>query len=65
VALAGTAPDPYYDRPYSGAAGETIYDLQSNRYLSQAFSNEHPELSEDEFKPSYFDPGNVSKQAIR
>jgi hypothetical protein len=55
----------YYDRPYSGAAGETIYDLQSNRYLSQAFSNEHPELSEDEFKPSYFDPGNVSKQAIR
>jgi hypothetical protein len=58
-------PIMYYDRPFPGAAGETIYDLQSNRYLSQAFSNEHPEFSEDDFKPSYFDPGNVSKQAIR
>jgi len=55
----------YYDRPYSGTAGEAIYDLQSNRYLGQGFSNEHPEFSMEEFPPSYFDPANVSKQANR
>ncbi|MGQ0586703.1 MAG: DUF1329 domain-containing protein [Gammaproteobacteria bacterium] len=55
----------YYDRPFPGAAGETIYDLQSNRYLSQAFSNEHPEFSEEKFTPSYFEPASVSKLAIR
>jgi hypothetical protein len=55
----------YYDRPYPGTAGEVIYDLQSNRYLGQGFSNEHPEFSVEEFPPSYYDPANVSKQAIR
>ena len=58
-------PIMYYDRGFIGIAGETIYDLQSNRYLSQNFSNEHPELTDDEFPPSYFEPANVSKQAIR
>jgi hypothetical protein len=45
--------------------GETIYDLQSLRYLSQAFNNEDPENVVKEFDEEYFAPGNVSKQVIR
>jgi hypothetical protein len=58
-------PLQYYDRPWPGTAGEVIYDLQSNRYLGQGFSNEHDEFSMESFPESHFDPANVSKQAIR
>ena len=54
-----------YDKPFLGPIGETIYDLQSNRYLAQAFNNEDPENVEKEFSPEYYAPGNVSKQVIK
>jgi hypothetical protein len=54
-----------YTKPLVGTIGETIYDLQSSRYLAQSFNNEDPESSETEFRPSYFDPANVTKQATR
>ena len=54
-----------YDKPYPGIVGETVYDLLANRYLVQALSNEDTEFVEQEFPPSYFDPANVSKQAIK
>jgi hypothetical protein len=54
-----------YDKAVMGAAGETIYDLQSNRYLAQAFNNEDPENGEKAFSNEYFAPGNVSKQVIK
>jgi hypothetical protein len=45
--------------------GETIYDLQSLRYLSQAFNNEDPENIVKPFDEDYFAPANVSKQVIK
>ncbi|MGH8443069.1 MAG: DUF1329 domain-containing protein [Nevskiaceae bacterium] len=54
-----------YDKPFLAPVGETIYDLQSNRYLAQAFNNEDPENVEKEFDDDYFSPTNVSKQAIK
>jgi hypothetical protein len=54
-----------YDKPYPGVAAETVYDLLNNRYLVQALSNEDQEFVEQEFPQNYFDPANVSSQAIR
>ena len=54
-----------YDKPFLAPIGETIYDLQSNRYLAQAFNNEDPENIEKAFDDDYFAPGNVSKQVIK
>jgi len=54
-----------YDKPFLAPIGETIYDLQSNRYLAQAFNNEDPENVEKEFDDDYFAPSNVSKQVIK
>jgi len=54
-----------YDKPFLAPVGETIYDLQSNRYLAQAFNNEDPENIEKAFDDDYFAPGNVSKQVIK
>jgi hypothetical protein len=54
-----------YDKPFLAPIGETIYDLQSNRYLGQAFNNEDPENVEKEFSEDYFAPGNVSKQVTK
>jgi hypothetical protein len=54
-----------YDKPFLAPIGETIYDLQSNRYLAQAFNNEDPENIEKEFDDDYFAPSNVSKQVIK
>ncbi len=54
-----------YDKPYSGVTAETVYDLLNNRYLVQALSNEDQEFVEQEFPANFFDPANVSKQAIR
>jgi hypothetical protein len=54
-----------YDKPYPGVTAETVYDLLNNRYLVQALSNEAEEFVEQEFPANYFDPANVSSQAIR
>ncbi len=54
-----------YDKGVMGTVGETIYDLQSNRYLAQAFNNEDPENGEKNFGAEYFAPANVSKQVIK
>jgi hypothetical protein len=54
-----------YDKGINGTAIETIYDLQSNRYLAQALNNEDPETFEKPFTPDYFAPGNVSKQVVK
>jgi len=55
----------YYDFPGIAPVGETIYDLQNNRYLAQAFNNEDDETVVMEFTPDYFAPSAVSKQARR
>lgn len=52
-----------YDKPFQVPILETIYDLQNNRYLVQAMNNEDDESTEELFPPSYFEPGNVQKQA--
>ncbi|HSW14417.1 MAG TPA: DUF1329 domain-containing protein [Solimonas sp.] len=54
-----------YHKPFMGSAMETIYDLQSGRYLVQAMNNEDPESTEEVFDPSYFDPSNVQRQATK
>jgi hypothetical protein len=54
-----------YDKPFPAPVMETIYDLQSNRYLAQALNNEDPESIEKPFEASYFEPGNVQKQATK
>jgi hypothetical protein len=54
-----------YDLLLTSPIGETIYDLQSNRYLAQAFNNEESENQVKAFSESYFDPSNVSKQVIK
>ena len=55
----------YYDFPGIAPIDETIYDLQNNRYLAQAFNNEDDETQVIEFTPDYFAPSAVSKQARR
>ena len=52
-----------YDKPYQLPICETVYDLQSNRYLVMSLNNEDPETASKEFDDSYFDPANVSKLA--
>jgi hypothetical protein len=51
-----------YDQPFLAPIGETIYDMQSNRYLAQAFNNEDAENELKEFSTDYFSPSNVTKQ---
>ena len=48
-----------------GSVLETVYDLQSGRYLAQALNNEDPQTIEKDFDVSFFDPANVSKQATK
>lgn len=50
-----------YDKPYELPVAETVYDLQSNRYLVQALNNEDPETVSFSFEPKHFRPGNASK----
>jgi len=48
----------------SGALGpalETVYDLNSRRYLAQAMNNEEENTYEKIFPASYFEPSNVAK----
>ncbi|ROH86540.1 DUF1329 domain-containing protein [Stagnimonas aquatica] len=44
---------------------ETVYDLQSGRYLAQAMNNEEPQSIEKDYDVGFFDPANVSKQATK
>ena len=53
------------DSPGIAPIGETIYDVQINRYLAQAFNNEDDETVVMEFQPSYFAPSAVQKQTRR
>jgi hypothetical protein len=52
-----------YDLLAQMPIGETVYDLQSNRYLVMALNNEDTETVVREFDTNYFDPSNVSKLA--
>jgi len=54
-----------YDGPFLAPAGETIYDMQANRYLAQAFNNEDGENIEKEFTVDYFAPSAVTKQVSK
>lgn len=54
-----------YDRGFELVVGETVYDLQVNRYLVQSLNNEEPESVAKEFPVSYFDPANVQKQTTK
>jgi len=52
----------------SGAIGpvmEVVHDLNSRRYLAMSMNNEEPQGYEKVFPPSYFEPGNVSKQVTK
>jgi hypothetical protein len=52
-----------YDVPYELPVCETVYDLQSNRYLVQALNNEDPETAAMPFDVDHFAPGSVSRLA--
>jgi hypothetical protein len=54
-----------YDKPYQLPVLETVYDLQSARYLIMAANNEDDETQTREFSVGDFDPTNVSKLAIK
>ena len=52
----------------SGSMGpvlETVYDLNSRRYLAMSMNNEEEPGHEHIWPDSYFDPANVSKQATK
>ncbi|MBI2382663.1 MAG: DUF1329 domain-containing protein [Gammaproteobacteria bacterium] len=44
---------------------ETVYDLNSGRYLAQAMNNEEPTSFEKVFPVEYFDPANVKTKSDR
>ncbi len=52
-----------FDVPYELPICETVYDLQSNRYLVQALNNEDPETVAMPFDVDHFAPGSVSRLA--
>ncbi|HSW15066.1 MAG TPA: DUF1329 domain-containing protein [Solimonas sp.] len=54
-----------YDKPFATPILETVYDLQSGRYLLMAMNNEEQENVERDFEPAYFEPANVQKQASK
>jgi len=54
-----------YDKPYSNPVLESVYDLQSGRYLAQAMNNEENESAEKDYTVDFFDPSNVSKQSSK
>lgn len=54
-----------YDQPFLAPVGETIYDMQSNRYLAQAFNNEDAENLLKDFSEDYFAPNAVVKQVSK
>jgi hypothetical protein len=54
-----------YDKPYQLPVLETVYDLQSARYLVMAANNEDPETVTRSFKVEDFSPTNVSKLATK
>ncbi|HEX4895643.1 MAG TPA: DUF1329 domain-containing protein [Solimonas sp.] len=62
-----SGPNYQPDKSSGEAAGtispllETVYDLQSGRYLAQAMNNEDPETAEMDFSEDYFEPDNVKK----
>ena len=55
----------FYDKPFIASAGETVYDLYSNRYLTISFNNEETETFETKFDRSMFEPGGVQKRSIK
>ncbi|MDD3762273.1 MAG: DUF1329 domain-containing protein [Nevskiales bacterium] len=52
-----------YDRLYELPVCETVYDLQSGRYLVQALNNEDPETAEASFDAEHFKSSSASKLA--
>ena len=48
-----------YDKPYELPVCETVYDLQSKRYLAQALNNEDPETVTALREVKDFEPGQV------
>ena len=54
-----------YDKPFPAPVLESVYDLQSGRYLAQAMNNEDPENVEKNYDVGFFDPANVAKQASK
>ncbi len=54
-----------YDKPFLSPVLESVYDLQSGRYLAQAMNNEDPPNIEKAYDVGFFDPANVQKQASK
>jgi hypothetical protein len=50
-----------YDKPYELPVGETVYDLQGNRYLVQSLNNEDPETMTQILDADHFEPRRVSR----
>ena len=50
---------------YAAMAERSFYDMQTGRYLAQAFNNEDSENALKPFSPDYFSPSNVSKQVTK
>jgi hypothetical protein len=50
-----------YDKPYELPVAETVYDLQSNRYLVQALNSEDPETASVGFDDDHFRPSNATR----
>jgi hypothetical protein len=54
-----------YDVPALNPILETIYDMQSGRYLTQSMNNEDPEIVLKQYDITFFDPSSVQKNASR
>ncbi|MBI2383970.1 MAG: DUF1329 domain-containing protein [Gammaproteobacteria bacterium] len=54
-----------YDQQIMSAVAESIYDLQSGRYIVLSMNNEEPETVQRNFDVEYFNPANVSKQTTK
>lgn len=51
-----------YDRPYELPVCETVYDLQSGRYLVQSLNNQEPETVTTDFGDEDFEPGRALRR---
>ncbi len=63
VQEAHTLPSLIGGKPALSPAVETIYDIQSTRYLLMALNNEHAETKEVAFALDYFTTGNMKTVA--
>lgn len=54
-----------YDKPYELPICETVYDLQTGRYLVQALNNEDAETISKEYEDAFFEPSRALRRVAR